>query len=154
MRKHLYTALTASWIAVLLLTPSQSFSAESLAVPWECSSYTGDVQTRCLNTLSELQREKIAQLENQLRAQQNTVSRLKEQLDRQEAVTEALQRAIAVRPAIQFAPILYYPPLPFVTLQSHAGFWFSLGHSWAFGPPYYYRSWWGPRYYRSWHWLR
>ncbi|MCP9438811.1 MAG: hypothetical protein NHB36_02895 [Nitrospira sp.] len=153
MRKNPCTALTASWIAILLLIPGPSSSAESLSVPWECSSYTGDVQTRCINTLSELQREKIAQLENQLRAQQNAVSQLKAQIDRQEAATEALQREVAARPAIQFAPIIY-PPIPFVTLQSHTGFWLSLGHSWAFGPPYYYRPWWGPRYYRSWHWLR
>ncbi|MCP9470309.1 MAG: hypothetical protein NNA31_09965 [Nitrospira sp.] len=153
MRKNPQTALTIGWIAMLFLIPAQPSSAESLSVPWECSSYTGVAQARCINTLNELQREKIAQLEDQLRTQQATVNRLKTQIDRQEAATDALQRQVADRPAIQFAPILY-PPLPVVTFQPHAGFWLSLGHSWAFGPPYSYRPWWGPRYYRSWYWLR
>ncbi|MCA1957785.1 MAG: hypothetical protein LDL14_04555 [Nitrospira sp.] len=153
MRKNPQAALTIGWLAILLLIPGRPSSAESPSVPWECSSYTEEAQTRCIKTLSELQREKIAQLEDQLRAQQTTVNRLKAQIDLQEAKTEALQRQVAGRPAVQFAPILY-PPLPVVTFQPHAGFRLSLGHSWAFGPPYSYRPWWGPRYYRSWYWLR
>ncbi|MEK7726723.1 MAG: hypothetical protein AAB311_06035, partial [Nitrospirota bacterium] len=36
--------------------------AENQSVPWECSTYEGEAQTRCLNTFIELQREEIGKL--------------------------------------------------------------------------------------------
>ena len=47
--------------------------AETSNVPWECSGYSGDAQTRCITTLMELQQEKIARLEEQLNAHEGTV---------------------------------------------------------------------------------
>lgn len=59
--------------------------AQDTNVPWECSGYSGEAQTRCVSTLMELQQEKITKLEEQLKTQEGTVNQLKERLDRQEA---------------------------------------------------------------------
>ena len=73
-------------------------TAETLQVPWECSTYTGDAQTRCINALLEAQQKKIAELEGKLQAQEGTVSQLKSQLDRQSTAAADLQRQLAERP--------------------------------------------------------
>ena len=67
--------------------------AETSNVPWECSGYSGDAQTRCITTLMELQQEKIDKLAEQLKAQEGTVSQLKEKLDRQDALALSLGQA-------------------------------------------------------------
>src|SRR5689334_18080931 len=54
-------------------------------VPWECSNYTDEAQTRCLNAFIERQQEQIGQLEGRLESQQEMVGQLKGQLDRQNA---------------------------------------------------------------------
>lgn len=81
------------WILVMLacavglglsMRHSDAF-AQDTNVPWECSGYSGEAQTRCVSTLMELQQEKITKLEEQLKTQEGTVNQLKERLDRQEA---------------------------------------------------------------------
>lgn len=149
-----------SSIVLFLVMTLESAVAQPRATPWECSSYQGEAQARCITTLNELQQDKLAQLESQLRAQQTTMNQLKAQIERQEAITETLQRQ-ASRPTIHLAPILYppflYPAFPVVTLRPRPGLWLSLGHTWALGPSYLYAYpstgiWWTPRPYRSWHW--
>ena len=71
--------------------------ANSQQVPWECSNYSGEAQTRCLNGFIEQQREQINKLEGQLQAQQETVGQLKGQVDQQAAATAALQRQLSQR---------------------------------------------------------
>jgi uncharacterized coiled-coil protein SlyX len=114
-------------------------------IPWECSSYTGDAQTRCVEGFAESQRNQIATLQGTLRAQQETVNILKDQLDRQTSTSTALQRQLAQPPAIvQTIPPLYTYPLLGLSLY--------LGSSWIYGPPFIYRPYiYSPRHYGSHH---
>jgi hypothetical protein len=143
--------LWASGIAVLLLFMFMVLPARAAApqVPWECSNYEGDAQTRCLNTFIESQREKIGQLEGQLQAQQGTVGQLKDQVDRQAAATADLQRQLSDRPATSIVPAPYLYPYAY-SYPPGIGIGLYLGRPWIYGPPYYYRPFWGPRYYRHW----
>ena len=123
---------------VLAWVPAQASEAQAL---WECSSYTGDAHTRCLEGFAESQRDQIAALQEKLQAQQETVKLLKDQLDRQASASAELQRQLAQPPAVvQAIPPLYaYPSV---------GFGFSLGHSWIYGPSLFYRPYgFGPHYY-------
>ncbi len=109
-----------TWIvwgaATWFLLSAQPARATDVQIPWECTGYSGEAQTRCVQTFIEVQREKIAKLEGQLQAQQATVGQLKEQADRRAAAAADLQRQRADRPAtIQQVPYAYpyaygYPP--------------------------------------------
>jgi predicted component of type VI protein secretion system len=123
---------------VLAGLPAQASESQTL---WECSSYTGDAHTRCLETFAESQRDQIATLQGKLQAQQEAVNHLKDQLDRQASTSADVQRQLAQPPAVvQAVPPLYaYPPV---------GLGLYLGRPWIYGPPYYYRPYvYGPRYY-------
>jgi hypothetical protein len=134
---------------MLMLCSATLFTVPALAnsqqVPWECSNYSGEAQTRCLNGFIEQQRERINQLEGQLHAQQETVGQLKGQVDQQAAATAALQQQLSQRPTTAIVPAPYaysyvYPPV---------GLGIYLGRPWIYGPYYYgySRHFWGPRYY-------
>ena len=129
----------------LLLSAFPALATDA-QVSWECSGYSGEAQTRCVQTLTELQREKIAKLEGQLQAQQATINQLKEQAGRQ-----------AVPPPITVAPTPYAYPYPYTYWYPPVGFSLYFGRPWIYGPPYFYRPYyWGPRYfgyYRG-HWGR
>ncbi|HEY6084529.1 MAG TPA: hypothetical protein VIU63_03995 [Nitrospira sp.] len=130
--------------AVLLF--GTAVHAAGTQVPWECSNYSEEAQTRCLNAFIEHQREQIDRLEGQLQAQKETVGQLKGQIDRQAAATADLQQQYSQRPATTFVPTPYaytyvYPPV---------GIGLYLGRPWIYGPPYYYHPYWGPRFYGRW----
>ena len=115
--------------------------ASESQTPWECSSYTGDARTRCLEAFAESQRDQIATLQGKFQAQQETVNRLKDQLDRQISTSADLQRQLAQPPAVVHTvpPLYAYPPV---------GFGFYLGRPWIYGPPFFYSPYiYGPRYY-------
>jgi uncharacterized coiled-coil protein SlyX len=114
--------------------------------PWECSTYTGDAHTRCVETFMESQREHIAALQGKLEAQQEAVNQLKNQLDRQTSLTADLQRRLAQPPAIvQTVPPLYTSP--------SVGFGLYLGSPWIHGSPYAYSPFfYGPRYFGPGYW--
>ena len=130
-----------------------NFSAEAAGpqVPWECSNYADDAQTRCLNAFIERQQEQIGQLEGRLQAQQELMGQLKGQVDRQNAATAQLQQQLSQPPittAVVPRPYAYpyafaYPAYPPV------GIGLFLGRPW--GSPgfygYYGRPYWGPRFY-------
>lgn len=129
---------------ILLLAPAAQ--AAGPQVPWECSNYGEEAQTRCLNAFIEHQREQIGKLEGQLQAQRETVDQLKSQLDRQASTTADLQQQLSQRPATTVAPTPYaysyaYPPV---------GLGLYLGRPWIYGPPYYNHPYWGPRFYGRW----
>jgi hypothetical protein len=141
--------LIAGAAAAALLLAAGLARAENQPVPWECSTYEGEAQTRCLNTFIELQREEIGKLKGQLQAQQGSLEQLKQQSDRQAAATADMQRQIAASPAIipavPYSAYTYaYPPA--------IGLGLYLGRPGFYGYPYYYRPhiYWGPRYYRHW----
>jgi uncharacterized coiled-coil protein SlyX len=120
--------------------------ASESQTPWECSSYTGDTHTRCVETFAEMQRDQVAALQEKVLAQQESINLLKNQLDRQASKNADLQRQLARPPAVvQSVPPLYtYPPV---------GFSFYLGSPWIYGSPLFYRPYvFGPHYYGLRHW--
>lgn len=124
--------------------------AETLQVPWECSNYTGDAQTRCINAFMEAQQKKIAELEGKLQAQEGMVGQLKDQLDRQSTTTADLQRQLAERPSTSIVPVPYsYPYAYGYPFGLGLGFGLHLGSAGIYASPYpYYRHFWGPRHSR------
>ncbi|BFU89552.1 MAG: hypothetical protein NTAFB01_07390 [Nitrospira sp.] len=122
--------------------------AETLQVPWECSNYTGDAQTRCVNAFLEAQQKKIAELEGKLQAQEGTVSQLKSQLDRQTTTTTDLQRQLAERPTTSIVPIPYSYPYSY-GYPLGLGFGLQFGGAGIYASPYS-RPFWGHRHYGYW----
>lgn len=148
------TLIQAGGLVFLLLLSAFPSRAETPSIPWECSTYNGDAQTRCLNTMIELQREKIGQLEGQLRTQEGAVSRLKDQVDRQTVVTDDLQRRLSNQQIASISPI-FYPVAPYLQFYPPGlGFGIHVGSPWAYGPLYLHGPLWHQPYYRSWRYFR
>ena len=153
-----YRSLQVSlWIGSLafVLFPFPS-RAETIQVPWECSNYTGDAQTRCVNAFMEAQQKKIAELEGKLQAQEGTVSRLKSQLDRQTTATTDLQRQLAERSTTGIVPVPYSSYPYFYGPYSYGypfglglGFGLHFGSSGMYASPFY-SPFWGHRRYGYW----
>lgn len=143
---------TASLVLALVASPS---GAEPLQIPWECSNYEGDTQTRCVNAFLEAQQKKIAELEGKLQAQQNAVGQLKDQLDRQASATNDLQRQLAERPTMNIMPYSYPYPYPYgyaypPGLGFGLGFGLQFGNAGFYAAPYYARPFWGHRHFGHW----
>ncbi|MCE7966201.1 MAG: hypothetical protein DYH04_12580 [Nitrospira sp. NTP2] len=116
--------------------------------PWECSGYSGDAHTRCLQAFIEIQRDKISKLEAEVHAQQGAVGQLKDQVERQNAMTADLQRQMNERPAVA-APVTPYYAYPPLYSYPPVGFGLYLGRPWLYGSLSFGRPYaWGPRYYR------
>jgi hypothetical protein len=143
------SVLVGSFVFIGMPLPS---TAETLQVPWECSSYIGDAQTRCINAFIEAQQKKIAELEGKLQAQEGTVSQLKSQLDRQSTTTADLQRQLAERPNTSIVPVPYsYPYAYGYPFGLGLGLGLHFGSAGIYASPYpYYRPFWGPRHYGYW----
>ena len=141
--------LPALLFALIMAVIFGGGSAEAVSnpVPWECSSYTGEAQTRCLNAFIERQQEQIGLLEGRLQAQQEQVGQLKSQVDRQNAATAQLQQQLSQPPVtstIVPPPYVY----PYVYAYPPVGIGLYLGGPWI-GPGFYgyYGRPWGPRFY-------
>jgi len=105
---RLWPRLLAGTIGIGMLLTGLPAQASESQTPWECSSYTGDAHTRCVEAFKELQRDQIAALQEKMKAQEETVNRLKAQLDRQASTSSDLQRQLAQRHAVvQAAPPSY-----------------------------------------------
>jgi hypothetical protein len=135
----------------LALTGLPAYASES-QTPWECSNYTGDAHTRCVETFAESQRNQIAALQEKLHTQQEMVTRLQGQLDRQASANANLQRRLARPPAaLQSVPSFYTYPAVGLGLSLNFGSPGIYGSPFyyppfAFGPPFYglrYRSYYG-----------
>jgi uncharacterized coiled-coil protein SlyX len=138
---ELWPQLTIGAIGIGMVLAGLPAQASESQTPWECSSYTGDAHTRCLEAFAESQRDQIATLQGKLQAQQETVNHLKDQIDRQTSTNADLQRQLAQPPAVvQAVPPLYaYPSV---------GLGLYFGSPWIYGLPYYYRPYiYNPRYY-------
>lgn len=147
-RRWRWKILLAWGLGAGLLLSAFPALATDAQVPWECSGYSGEAQTRCVQSLIEIQREKIAKLEGELQAQQATVNQLKEQASRQTAA-----------PPVTVTPGPYAYPYPYTYWYPPVGFSLYLGRPWiyGYGPPYFYgpsfsfnygRRFYGPRFYR------
>ncbi|HEX8749747.1 MAG TPA: hypothetical protein VF732_01430 [Nitrospira sp.] len=149
-RLPLYTVIGMGLFALPALASNQQ-------VPWECSNYSDEAQTRCLNAFIEQQRDQIGKLEGQLQAQQEMVGQLRGQADRQAAATAQLQQQLAQPPvATTVVPVPYAYPYAYAYPPVGIGLYF--GRPWLYGPGfygyYYGRPFWGPRFYghRGRHW--
>jgi hypothetical protein len=130
-----------------LLSVTNRATASPQQVPWECSNYTDEAQTRCLSAFIERQQEQIGKLESQLQNQQDMVGQLKGQVERQSAATAQLQQQLAQPPVtttIVPPPYMY----PYAFAYPPVGIGLYLGRPWI-GPGYYgyYGRPWGPRFY-------
>ena len=146
------TIFAAATIGLALL--NASYAADT-TVPWECSNYSGDAQTRCMQGLIEAQRDKIGKLEGEVQSQRSQMGTLQEQLDRQSRATADLQRQLDRPSTVVPAPSPYpyaYPyayayPYPYVyTPGIRFGLYF--GSPGLYGGPYFY----GPGYWGYRHW--
>ena len=146
-RYGLFRASVLAGSLACILVPFPSI-AETLQVPWECSNYTRDAQTRCVNAFMEAQQKKIAELEGKLQAQEGTVSQLKSQLDRQTTATTDLQRQLAERPTTSIVPIPYSYPYSYGYPLGLA-FGLHFGSSGIYASPFY-SPFWGHRHYGYW----
>ncbi|MEC4889733.1 MAG: hypothetical protein RI101_06685 [Nitrospira sp.] len=132
--------LLAGAIGLLLLLRTISAQAGDQPVPWECSNYAGEAQTRCLNTFIELQREEIGKLKGQLQFQEGAAQQLKQQA----AATEQYRQPVAPPVIVPANPYLYsyiYPPA--------LGLGLYIGRPWIYGGSYY-RPYWGPYLHGHW----
>lgn len=126
------------------------YAAEG-TVAWECSNYSAEAQTRCMQSIIEMQRDRIGKLEGEIQAQQSTVGALQEQVDRQTRATTELQRQLTERPStVVPAPTPY--PYPYAyAYPPGIGFGLYFGRPGVYGGPHFYgRPYWGPRGYRHW----
>ena len=111
-------------------------------MPWECSGFAGEAQSRCVRTLDELQQEKIAKLERAVEVQQRTLQQLQLQVTRQASATADLERKLMRKRSRRYSSpfVQIYPPLG-LTLRFGRDTFF--GGSLFYGRPHYY----GPRLY-------
>ena len=117
-------------------------NATDQVVPWECTGFTGEAQSRCARTFTELQQEKIAKLEKELEIQQRTVQHLQDRVAQQASATADLERKLRRKQARWYRSsfVDIYPPFGLsLGFGRHRHF----GRSLFLGRPYYY----GPRFF-------
>jgi CubicO group peptidase (beta-lactamase class C family) len=117
--------------------------ASDPSVPWECSNYSGDAQTRCIQGMLEEQRNRIGQLEEQLLTQQSQLKALQNEAARPPQVTTP-PAAPAPPPPVPYAYGYGYP-YGYVYYPPGIGLGFSFGGLSGYGHRY-----WGPQYYGHW----
>lgn len=119
-------------LCVGLAILGQTAHAADSQVPWECSNYSGDAQIRCMQALIEVQKERIGQLQGEIKATEGAMGQLKDQVERQAAATADLQHQLSRSPAVvQAVPPYYgYPP---AGVGLYPGISLYLGRHWGFG---------------------
>jgi len=120
------------------------------AAPWECSTFVGEAQDRCIRTFVELQQEKIVKLEKDLEVQQQAVLQLQQQVSQPASATGDLERQLTHKPSLWYGPpsVHVYPPLGLSLRFGQNRFW---GGSLFYGrPPYFSPQWYGHGH-RRWH---
>ena len=130
-----------------MMTSGVPAEAADSQVPWECSNYSNEAQTRCLNAFIERQQQHIGQLEGQLQAQQEQMGQLRGQVDRQSQLQQQLSQPPVTTTIV---PQPYPYPYPFAyPAYPPVGIGLYLGRPW--GVPgiygYYGRPYWGPSFY-------
>jgi hypothetical protein len=135
----------------LAVTSVVGFAAQAADsdVPWECSNYRAEAQTRCLTAFIERQQAQIAQLEGRLEAQKDLVGQLKQQVDRQTAATTQMQEHLSSQPPAAPAVVPPYYLYPYPLAYPPVGLGLHFGRPWRdpgfYG--FYGRPYWGPRFF-------
>jgi hypothetical protein len=159
--KALWRSCLGLALGLCLVSQDVNVWAAGFKSPEECTAYTGDAHLNCLYAYIELQKDKLTKFDDELKAQKGSLGQLRDQVDRQAAVTNDLQRGMtqqsaAVAPPLP-APIYTYPPVaaygyPYAYPYGYpygyppAAGYFGYGRggfSIGIGSPYYY----GPGFY-------
>ncbi len=148
-----YSVLTCSFSGFCVLGMifwSVSAGAADQAVPWECTGFTGEAQSRCTRTFTELRHEKIAKLEKELEFQKQETRQYQQQLAQQASTTAKLQRKLTRKRSRWYSsPSLHlFPPLGLGLYFGRDRFF---GGSLFYGNPRYYGSRFYRHGYRRWH---
>ena len=133
--------------------PPAAAAAPSFLSPYECRAYAGDAHLNCLYAYIEIQRDKAAKVQDDLRAQRESLGQLREQVDRQQRLQE--QAASSPPPVTTYVTPPLYPPLYPGFGYGYPGYgYLGLGYSTPglslfFGSPglYYGRPFYGPRFF-------
>ena len=139
--------LILSMLSIIFPLSTKAVASDP-SVPWECSNYSGDAQTRCIHGMFEEQRNRIGQLEEQLQAQQSQLKALQDQAARPPQVRMP-PAAPAPPPPVPYAYGYGYP-------YGYGGYGYGyyppgIGLGFSFGGPYgYSHRFWGPQYYGHW----
>lgn len=72
----------------------------AMGSPVECRAYSGAAHLNCLYAYIEIQNSKAGHVEKELRAQKHMLGQLRDQVDRQAAASQDLQRRLAERDTI------------------------------------------------------
>jgi len=144
-KQHCMFTRSLSGVCVLsIVFWSLPVGAADQAIPWECTGFAGEAQSRCVRTVTELQQEKIAQLERDLETQQRTVQQLQQQVTRHATATADLERQLTRKRSRWYSS-------PFVQIYPPIGLTLRFGRGTIYGGSHYY----GPRFYgyghRRWH---
>ena len=132
-------------------------AAPGFLSPYECRAYTGDAHLNCLYAYVEIQRSQAARVEQELRAQKETLGQIRDQVDRQQRLQE---QPTSSPPAVTYAQPLYPPIYPGYG-YGYPGYGLGLGLGYAspglslylggpgfyYGRPFYGPRFFGPRYY-------
>lgn len=125
--------------------------------PAECRAYSGAAHLNCLYAYIEIQNSKAGQVEEALKEQKHLLGELRDQMDRQAATNQDLQRKLAERDTLASSPAYVAPPIV-------AGYAYPYGYPWYgypapglslylgvpgyyWGRPFYGPRFFGPRYY-------
>jgi hypothetical protein len=131
--------------------PSERMSP-AMGSPVECRAYSGAAHLNCLYAYIEIQNSKAGHVEEELKAQKHVLGQLRDQMDRQAAANQDLQRRLTERDSITSSPSPAY-----VTPPIFPGYAYPYGYPWYgypapglslyLGVPGYYggRPFYGPR---------
>jgi len=144
LTKHLTLFILCILTVIFPLLPKAEAS-DGPDVPWECSNYSGDAQSRCIHGMLEEQRNRIGHLEGQLQTQQSQLRALQDQAARPPQVT--VPPAAAPPPPLPYA---YGYGSPYGYPYGYGYYPPGIGLGFSFGSPYGYGGYghrfWGPGY--------
>jgi len=108
--------------------------------PPECQAYTGDAHLNCLYAYIEMQKDKVAKVEDELKSQKGSLGQLRDQVDR------LSERPTTAPAPVSPAPVYTYPPAVVGGVYGYSplgvyayppiGFSLYVGPR-LYGPPYY-----------------
>ncbi len=133
------TSSLGSFCALVVMLCALPADAAGPIIPWECTGFAGEAQSRCVRTFADLQQEKIATLERDLEVQQRTVQQLQNQVARQASATVDLERKLTRKRFRWYGSpfVQIYPPLGLTLgFGRDKYFWGSL----FYGTSHYYGS--------------
>ncbi|MGQ0811659.1 MAG: hypothetical protein ACT4OO_10610 [Nitrospiraceae bacterium] len=129
-------------MAMLFSSPwLERAGAAGFRSPEDCLAYSGDAHLNCLYAYIEIQQDTISKLQEELRTQKTTTQQFQNQVQSQKAVTEDLRRELRDRDQAHAGPQVYAGPL--------LGFGFGYSNVWGnpyYGPFPYGRRFFGPCY--------